>query len=144
MSQNLEKFKEKLEEFGLEEEVKNLKIIVGNKSARISNKKNVEISGTEGVVLFRKGKVWNPTSNLIFVFGHKVKKRIVDITKSELMELCEKGIIKKDTDYYGFVVLKYDVYPICLGFSKNGEIKSFMPKEFRKNVLESIEEYSQT
>jgi len=97
-----------------------------------------KLNGTSGVVLFRKGRVWNPTSNLIFVLSHRCKRKY-ELGREELISLLKEGEIDKPLPTRGYVILTFQNLPLILGFHKHGKIKCFMPKEFREQVLEILE-----
>ncbi len=135
MSQKSEKFEKLLEDFGINPS--GLKFIENKKSVRVSNKVDVDIDGTEGVVIFRKGKVWNYTSNIVLSLGHLITKRIIELDKKDVEKLFRDGKIERSLER-GYYVTKYKDYIISLVFSTGRELICYMPKEFRKAVLESV------
>jgi NOL1/NOP2/fmu family ribosome biogenesis protein len=122
--------------------LKNVTFIERSKEVRITSSEFLDIaeklSAVSGVSLFRKGKVWNPKSNVLFLFGHCAKKRF-EIGKKELLELFKKGEVKKRLSTDGYVLLYFNGLPVALGFHKNGVIKCMMPKEFRESIAAILE-----
>ena len=129
--------------FEIGEEMKDFELILGNKKIRITSKdflSEVErLGGVSGVCVFRKGKVWNPTSNIVFVLGHLSRKKY-ELNKGELIKLFKIGELNKEIPEEGYVILSFRNFPISLAFNKNGILKCMMPKEFRREILEILKE----
>lgn len=138
MSQNLEDIKKILKKFGIK--VKNLYFTEG-KRIRVTTKEYIKeaekLNAVHGINIFRKGKALNPTSAIVFVFGHKAKNR-VKLSYEELKEFLEKGEIEKNLKENGYVLIEFCNKTVALGFYKNQKLKCFISKELRKQILEAL------
>ena len=100
-----------------------------------------KLGAVSGVRILRKNKAINPTSNVVFLFHRRVKKKVV-LSWEEIKRLLRFGEIEHEVarekqGYY--VVFSEDNLPISLCFLKNGKIVCMMPKEYREQVLSAIE-----
>ncbi len=132
-----------MREFGIEKSyVENFEFVESKKYVRITSKDYLKeaclLGAVSGLKIFRKGAMLNPTSNFVFVFGRKIRKRKIELSLEELKEFLEKGRIKKKSRRKGYVLVAYRGRAVALGFSRKNEIECFMPKEFRRQVLDAL------
>lgn len=140
LSLNLENIKNFFKKLGIKIDVEKLYFTSG-KTIRITCaeyiKEAEKLKAIHGIAMFRKGNVLNPTSTIVFAFGHKAKNRIT-LNYKELITFLEKGEIEKELREHGYVLIEFCGKTIALGFYKNGKLKCFMSKEIRKQLLEAL------
>ena len=140
MSLNLEDVKKIFEKFGIEAKLENMHFTEG-RVIRITSKEYIEeaekLGSVHGIAVFRKGNVLNPTSAIVFIFGHLAKNRI-KLDPNELEIFLKKGEIEKEIKENGYVLIEFEGKVLALGFYKNGKLKCFMSKETRKQILEAL------
>ena len=140
MSLNSENIKIFFKKLGIKVDVEKLYFTSG-KTIRITCaeyiKEAEKLRAVHGIAVFRKGNVLNPTSTIVFAFGHLAKNRI-KLEPNELEIFLEKGEIQKELKQHGYVLIEFCGKTIALGFYKNGKLRCFMPKEIRKQVLEAF------
>ncbi len=114
------------------------------KAVRITSNEYLEeaslLGATSGVKILKKGKFLNPSSNIVFLFFKKLKGKGIELNKTELIELFEKGKIKKPIRKKGYAVVTYNSLPLALVFLKDDEIECMMPKEFREEMIIALKE----
>jgi hypothetical protein len=77
-----------------------------------------------------------PTSMMLQVFGHLAKNNLVMLEKEKAKEFIE-GFdlsVKNHDCTDGYVILKYQNYPLGCGLLRGNEIKNMLPKAKRMSV----------
>ncbi len=134
-----------LKKFGIKESyAEKFGFVESKKNIRITSKEYLKeahlLGAISGIRIFRKGALLNPSSNFVFVFNGKIRKRRIKLSFKELKEFFENGKLWKKTKLRGYVFILYQGKIIALGFSRENEIECFMPKDFRKKALEILKE----
>tara|TARA_B100002052_G_scaffold259781_1_gene252583 strand:+ start:955 stop:1398 length:444 start_codon:yes stop_codon:yes gene_type:complete len=88
-----------------------------------------------GLCIFRLDKTPKPTTNFVQLFGEKINKNYVALSKTEAVKICRGNNLRKKINAEpGFVALKYN--DISLGCAHwNGKIiKNQIPKSKYCNI----------
>ena len=131
-----------IERFGMSEKIfEEYQLYEGSKNKVYLIKKLINIRfvpESSGLCIFRFDKTPKPTTNFLQLFGSKIKRNILDINKTNLIEYC-KGkdleiYIKKKNIEPGFIAIRYKMSVIgCAHWNKN-IIKNQLPKSRRCKI----------
>ncbi len=89
---------------------------------------------TLGIMIARADSGIKPTTNLFQVFGRHITKNILQLTKEQTIKYVKgEDMILHDTSAAsdGYVLLKFNDYPLGCGLLKGKTLKNMMPKAKR-------------
>ncbi len=92
---------------------------------------------SSGILIARTdpGKV-KPTTNLLQLFGHHVKKNFIDLDRAKAASFVngEDIEMRESAADDGYVLLRYAAMPLGCGLLKNSMVKNMIPKAKRVAV----------
>lgn len=94
---------------------------------------------TAGLVIARVNRSVKPTTNLFQVFGRLVQRNTITLSREQTLRYIEGIDIKVGPDdtvdaLPGYVLIKYDDYPLGCGLFQEGQIKNMLPRAKRLDV----------
>lgn len=99
----------------------------------------MERVATAGLIFARLGGSVKPSSNIVQIFGKLATRNFLEID----MEMAKKFVSGEDLDVdiakynsvtEGYVIIKYQNYPLGVGLLKDGKIKNMLPKGRRIGI----------
>ncbi len=104
----------------------------GEKTLRVMNDelKMFKTSTPKGIRASRmKGVFPKPTTNFIQLFGNLATKNVVEVDRADAVRYFKQENLKTDqTAKTGYVILKYNLAVLGIGFYKDNEIRNMLPK----------------
>ena len=131
-----------VERFGMPKEVfEEYQLYEGSKNKVYLIKKLIKlrfIPESSGLCIFRFDKTPKPTTNFLQLFGLKIKKNVLDISKTNLIKYCNGNDleinIKENNIKPGFIAIRYKKSVVgCAHWNKN-IIKNQLPKSRRCKI----------
>ncbi len=94
---------------------------------------------TAGLVIARVNRSVKPTTNLFQVFGRLVVRNTITLAREQALRYLAGNDIAVGTEdrvdaYLGYVLIKYDDYPLGCGLFQEGQIKNMLPRAKRLEV----------
>ncbi len=94
---------------------------------------------TAGLVIARVNRSVKPTTNLFQVFGRLVERNTISLGRDQALRYLAGGDITVGAEdridaYPGYVLIKYDEYPLGCGLFQEGQIKNMLPRAKRLEV----------
>ena len=131
-----------VERFGMSEKIfEEYKLYEGSKKKIYLIKKLINlrfVPESSGLCIFRFDKTPKPTTNFLQLFGSKIKRNILDINKTNLVEYCKGNdleiYIKKNNIEPGFIAIRYEKSVIGCAHWNKSIIKNQLPKSRRCKI----------
>ena len=134
------------ERFGLDKEIFGLLELFQLSKGRIycvgetcSGWLGMERVATAGLLFARLGGTVKPSSNIIQIFGKLATKNFLEVDKDVARKFVSGEDLDVDASKYnsvteGYVIVKYQNYPLGVGLLKNGQVKNMLPKGRRIGI----------
>lgn len=91
---------------------------------------------TAGLLIARVHKSVKPTTNLLQIFGAKVTRNTITLSRSQTLKYLQGLDVKPGEDDVidatnGYVLLKYAGYALGCGLFQEGQVKNMLPRAKR-------------